>query len=69
MMLVDMRGLGAQLVLEDAPEPARLWFPSMVKALVAKAQLEANHRIAQALEFRNGDGSPSPSRSGVARSE
>lgn len=68
MILVDMRGLGAQLVLDDTPEPARLWFPSMVKALVAKAQLEANHRIAQALEFSNGDASPPPSRSGAARS-
>lgn len=55
MMLVDMRGLGAQLVLDDAPEPARLWFPSMVKALVAKAQLEANHRIAMALTFQDRD--------------
>lgn len=55
MILVDMHGLGAQLVLDDAPEPARLWFPSMVKALVAKAQLEANHRIAKTLAFRNRD--------------
>ncbi len=43
---IEQHGTGAELVCREGDRVYRLWFPSRVKALLAKAQLEANARLA-----------------------
>lgn len=54
MTLVDMQGFGAEIVLDGDLPHARLWFPTLVKALLFKAQLEADDRFTQALQQQRG---------------
>ncbi len=45
---IEIHGTGAELVCRNGSEIQRFWFPSRVKALIAKAQFEANPQIAAA---------------------